>query len=31
MTGKGHVMRGSGTEPRLSLILPLAPDTPAGK
>ena len=26
MTGKGHVMRGAGTEPRLSLILPLAPD-----
>jgi hypothetical protein len=24
LTGKGHVMRGAGTEPRLSLILPLA-------
>ena len=31
LTGKGHVMRGSGTEPRLSLILPLAPEAPAGK
>lgn len=26
MTGKGHIMRGVGTEPRLSLILPLAPE-----
>ena len=30
LTGKGHIMRGVGTEPRLSLILPLAPEKPAG-
>jgi hypothetical protein len=26
LTGKGHIMRGYGTEPRLSMILPLPPE-----